>query len=107
MDNATAARLPSDRKFGVAVAIFLSFVGILAPLKHWGWMSCVVALIGSAIVAAITVTVPSKLAALNIHQQRPSAKKIPYTNGGNSKSNSKSSTAAVLGDPSSTSANMS
>jgi len=65
MDNAIAARLPSDRKFGVAFAIFLSLVGILAALKNWGWMPSMAALIGSVFIGAITLTVPSKLASLN------------------------------------------
>ena len=65
MDAVTAAHLSSDRKFGVAFATFLSFVAILAALKNWGWMPCVAALTGSALIGAITLTVPSKLAALN------------------------------------------
>jgi len=66
MDNATAAvRLPSDRNFGIAFTIFLSIFGIVAALKSWGWLPCAAALIGSAIIGGITLTAPSKLAALN------------------------------------------
>ena len=61
----TTARLPSDRKFGIAFTIFLSVIAILAAFKNWGWMSCAAALIGSAITAAITLTEPSRLRALN------------------------------------------
>jgi hypothetical protein len=65
MDNTTAARLPSDRKFGIGFALFLSIIGISAALKHWGWMTSTAALIGSVIIGAIALTVPTKLAILN------------------------------------------
>ena len=65
MSNTTELRLPSDRKFGIAFTIFLSVVAVYAVLRNWGWLSCVAALIGSAIIGAITLTAPTKLAPLN------------------------------------------
>jgi Saxitoxin biosynthesis operon protein SxtJ len=65
MDNATTARLPSDRKFGITFTILLSILAAFAAVNNLGWMACGAALIGSAIIGAITLTVPSKLRTLN------------------------------------------